>query len=94
MKSLVKHTVQTERTGEIAAREIANIAYGAALISERQLTSVLFMALARAASHEGEFNSQDLASTAWAFATVGHNEEGMFTALAAAAERRILELKQ
>ena len=36
-----------------------------------------------------EFNSQDLANTAWAFVTVGHREEQLFTAMSAAAERLI-----
>ena len=36
-----------------------------------------------------DFNLQELANTAWAFATVGHKNERLFTALAAAAERRI-----
>ena len=36
-----------------------------------------------------DFNSQHLGNTAWAFATVGHKEERLFTALAAAAERRM-----
>ena len=35
------------------------------------------------------FNSQALANTAWAFATVGHKEGQLFTALAAAAEQRM-----
>ena len=30
-----------------------------------------------------DFNSQELANTAWAFATVGHKKERLFTALAA-----------
>ena len=37
----------------------------------------------------GDFNPQDLANTAWAFATVSHKDEGLFTALAAAAERHM-----
>ena len=35
-----------------------------------------------------DFNSQDLASIAWVFATVGHKDEQLFTALAHAAEQR------
>ena len=37
----------------------------------------------------GDFNSQELANTAGAFATASHKDEGLFTALAAAAERRM-----
>ena len=36
-----------------------------------------------------DFNSQGLANTAWAFATVDHKEERLFAALAAAAEWRM-----
>ena len=38
-----------------------------------------------------DFNPQDLANTAWAFATVGHEEKQLFTSLAAAVERRMKE---
>ena len=40
-----------------------------------------------------DFNSQDLANTAWAFATVGHKEERLFTALEVAAEQRMRDFK-
>merc|ERR1712185_151071 len=36
-----------------------------------------------------DFNSQELANTAWAFATVGHKDEWLFSMLAAAAEQRM-----
>ena len=36
-----------------------------------------------------DFKSQELANTAWAFATVGHKEEQLFMTLAAAGERRM-----
>ena len=38
-----------------------------------------------------EFNAQDLANTAWAFATVGSSDEKLFVALASTAERRVSE---
>ena len=41
----------------------------------------------------GESNARELASTAWAFATVGQPEEKLFVALARMAERRTWELK-
>ena len=47
--SLVKRTVQAARTGDISARELANIAYGAARSGRGQKMSALFVALARAA---------------------------------------------
>ena len=70
---------------------MANIAYGAARSSKGKRIGLLFMVLARAAvkQHIRDFNSQDLANTAWAFATVGHKEDQLFTALAAAAEQRM-----
>ena len=40
-----------------------------------------------------EFKSQDLANTAWAFATAGQWHENMFVALARAAEQRVSEFK-
>ena len=38
-----------------------------------------------------EFNAQDLASTAWAFASLGQLEEKLFVALGKAAEQRLGE---
>ena len=51
------------------------------------------MALAvRAAWQVGEFDTQAIANTAWAFATVAAPDEQLFVRLAAAAERRVSEL--
>ena len=36
-----------------------------------------------------QFNAQNLANTAWAFATVNRPDDKLFTALARAAERRV-----
>ena len=36
-----------------------------------------------------DFKSQNLANTAWAYATVEHKDEQLFRALAAAAQRRM-----
>ena len=90
--SLVKHTVQAARAGDIGVREIANTAYGAARSSKGKQMGVLFMVLARAAAERRmrDSISQQLASTPWVFSRVGHQEEQLlFTALAAAAERRM-----
>jgi len=38
-----------------------------------------------------EFNQQDVANTAWAFATVKYRDEELFAALAIAADRRLSE---
>ena len=52
----------------------------------------LFTASARAAEQRmSEFNAQELANTAWAFATANHRDEKPFTALAIAVERRLSE---
>ena len=40
----------------------------------------------------GEFNAQELANMAWAFATGNYGDEKVFAALARAAERRLSEL--
>ena len=46
--------------------------------------------MARAAERRlSEFNPQELANTAWAFATVNHRDEKLFAALASAAERQL-----
>ena len=90
--SVVKHTVQAARAGDIGARQIANTAYGAALSSKGMQMGVLFMALARAAAQRcmRDCISQQHANTAWVLAIVGHEEEQLlFMALAAAAERRM-----
>ena len=48
------------------------------------------MALAREAERRmGNFKLQELANTAWAFATQGHPDLQLFNALAREAERRI-----
>ena len=50
----------------------------------------LFAALSTAAEWRmGDFNPQELANTAWAFATAGQNDALLFAALATAAERRM-----
>ena len=46
----------------------------------------------RAAAAARGFNAQNLANTAWAFATLGQSDEKLFAALARAAELRMSEL--
>ena len=90
--SLVKHTTQAARAGDIGVQEIANTAYGAARTGKGKQMGVLFIALARAAAKRRmrDSISQQLVSTPWVFSRVGHQEEQLlFTALAAAAERRM-----
>ena len=70
MEPLVQHPVRAAQTGEIGARELANVGYGAACSSMGKSLGALFAALARTAQRRvGEFNAQELANTAWAFAT-------------------------
>ena len=78
--SLVKHTVQAARAGDIGVQVIANTAYGAARSSKGKQMGVLFMVLARAAAER----------RMRVFSRVGHQEEQLlFTALAGAAERHL-----
>eukprot|EP00746_Dinoflagellata_sp_MGD_P139831 gnl/MRDRNA2_/MRDRNA2_73203_c0_seq1.p2 gnl/MRDRNA2_/MRDRNA2_73203_c0~~gnl/MRDRNA2_/MRDRNA2_73203_c0_seq1.p2 ORF type:complete len:115 (+),score=10.89 gnl/MRDRNA2_/MRDRNA2_73203_c0_seq1:348-692(+) len=74
---LVKHTVQAARMGEIGARQLANIACGAAHSSGGKRMGMLFIALARAMTERSirDFNPLSLANAAWAFAKVGHRDE-------------------
>ena len=79
-------------TGEIGAREVANMVYGAARISIGELLGVLFKALATAAEHRvSKLNEQELANTAWSFATVTQSDEKLFATLVRAVEWRVRE---
>ena len=61
-------------------------------MTANQLDAKLFTPLARPAEQRlSEFNPQELANTAWAFATVKQSDEKLFTALARAAEQRVSE---
>ena len=84
--------MQTAGKGYICARGAADIAYiaYAAAVSESKWTCALLAALASAAGWRmTDSNSQILAKTTWAFATVHQKDEHLFTALAAAAGRRM-----
>ena len=53
---------------------------------------ILVAALARAAERRiSDFNPQNAANTAWAFATVKYRDDKLFAALARAEERRLSE---
>ena len=79
----VYHTMWMAKAGEIGARGLANVANGAAHIGRAELFGLLFETLARAAEQRvSEFKHQELANTAWAFATVSHRDEKLFAALA------------
>ena len=54
------------------------------------MLNILSAALVKAASRlMCDFSSQELANTAWAFATAGQNDASLFAALAKAAEQRL-----
>ena len=88
--------------GCFGARAFANVAYGAAgvwksvgvgkSVGFRSSLCELFAAIAKEAKQRlDKFNAQDLSNTAWAFATVGQQDEQLFKALARMAERRLDE---
>ena len=59
------------------------------------MLSLLFPVLARAAERRlSDFNPQNAANTAWAFATVNYRHEKLFAALAIAAEQRLSDSQQ
>ena len=90
LKPLVQHAVQAARMGEIAARQLANIAYGTAQSGKEECMDVLFRALARAAERRvGHFIVQELSNTAWAFVTATQSDALLLRALARVAERRV-----
>ena len=69
--------------GQLGARQLANVGYGAAglwksadVATVGQQDEQLFKALARIAQRRlDEFSAHGLANTAWAFATVGQQDE-------------------
>ena len=79
------HTVRKAVAGEIGARVLANVAYGAARSGRGESAGVLLTALGRAAERlVSEFNDQELAISAWALATVDESDGRLLTALARA----------
>ena len=82
MELLVHHTVLRVEAGKVEARQIVNVAYGAACSYTGESLSMLFTTLARAAEWRmGDFNAQNLANTAWAFAKTKQVDGHLFTAL-------------
>ena len=74
---LVQHTLQTAEAGEMSARALANVAYGATRGGGGESAGALFAASARVAERRDlvcEFKPQQLANTAWAFATAGQSD--------------------
>ena len=90
VRHLLRRTV--ELVGSCGARELANIAHGLAkckLVGLDGEAGALFAAVAEAAVRGGlrDFNPQDLANTAWAFATAGHAAPALLDAIATEAVR-------
>ena len=88
----MQHTVRQAQAGQVGPRALANVAYGAARCGRSAMLSLLFPVLARAAERRlSEFNPQEVANMAWAFATVNRRDEELFAALRIAAEQRLSE---
>ena len=92
----MQHTVFEARKEHIGTRQLANVVYGGTRC--HSLTGnwkeALFAVLARAAELRfGDFKVQDLANTAWAFATASQQDAQLFAALARAAELRLGDFK-
>ena len=90
MRRLLQRTV--ELVDSCGARELSNIAHGLAkcrLVGLDVEAGALFTAVAEAAVRGGlrDFKPQELANTAWAFATAGRAAPALLDAIAAAAVR-------
>ena len=90
LEPFVQHTLRCLFTGEIGARAVANVAHGAAHCGRGFISPDLFETLAEAAKLKvTDFNAQDIANTAWAFAKAGQAEASLFAALAEAAKLKV-----
>ena len=90
LQPLMQRTVLVCESGAIGARELANIAYGASLCNRGQLMVAMFVAVARVMERcIGDFNAQDAANTAWAFAMAGQSNAQLFATLAKVVEQRV-----
>ena len=92
MQQLLRRTVELVDSCE--ARNLSNVAHGLAkcmLVGLDDNICELFTAVAEAAVRcgLGSFNPQDLANTAWAFATAGHHAPALLDAITAAAAPRL-----
>eukprot|EP00928_Gymnodinium_smaydae_P038278 TRINITY_DN26430_c0_g1_i1.p1 TRINITY_DN26430_c0_g1~~TRINITY_DN26430_c0_g1_i1.p1 ORF type:complete len:1082 (+),score=131.33 TRINITY_DN26430_c0_g1_i1:283-3246(+) len=92
MESLVQQTIRTFSGDGIQARQLANIAHGAARSGKGQNMGAMLSALARSIEPRlGECNAQELANTAWAFAKAGHDDAALFKALEVVVVKRVDE---
>ena len=84
----MQHTVRKTKAGQVDPRGLANMALGAARCGRSGMPGILVAALATATERRLTlFNPQNVANTAWAFATANSRDEKLFAALARAAER-------
>lgn len=90
---LCDQSVRMLRGEDVGARAMANVAHAAAKCKLRgPAANSLFDALATAsAARANEFSSQELATTAWAYATANQTAPSLFQALATASEARVHE---
>ena len=76
LEVLVHHTVERAETRQSDARELAEVAHGAACCGSITLLGLLFITLARAAEQRvSEFNVLELANTSWAFAKLNISQD-------------------
>ena len=98
----MQHTIRAAMKGHFGARGLANVAYGAAgvwksvgvgkSVGFTSSLCELFAAIAKEAKQRlDQFNGQNFANTAWAFATVSQKDDQLFKALARMAEWRLGE---
>ena len=90
----MQHAVRKAQAGQIGPRDLANVAHRAAHCGLGERLSSLFPSLATATELRlSEFNVQDVANIAWAFATVKQGNEKLLATLGAAVEWRQSEHK-
>ena len=88
LEPLIRQTASAAQAGQLYARELSNVAHGAAKCRDSIDLDILFVALASAAQQRlATFNAQDLAKTAWAFAKAARSDELLFVALARKAQQ-------
>ena len=86
LKTLVQDVIQAARMGGPGPRELTDMAYGLARSGMGGQLGELFVELTRSTEQRlGEFNPQELANTAWAFARAVTSDDLLLRALATVA---------
>eukprot|EP00746_Dinoflagellata_sp_MGD_P126902 gnl/MRDRNA2_/MRDRNA2_61619_c0_seq1.p1 gnl/MRDRNA2_/MRDRNA2_61619_c0~~gnl/MRDRNA2_/MRDRNA2_61619_c0_seq1.p1 ORF type:complete len:108 (+),score=17.09 gnl/MRDRNA2_/MRDRNA2_61619_c0_seq1:166-489(+) len=92
LEPLVRQTVEAAGAGEIGARELANVAYGAARSGKSRSLGLLFDSVMIAAVQcMSDFKAQELSNMAWAFASAAQSDKLLFAWSARAAKWRIVD---